>query len=199
MNNRLQSSKNIKTICWIFLITGFLELLICIIFSRIINTSTAASLLWAMPGLITIISAYKSKESEHRNYFSGIWSILKYNPITIPLVTFIINDLFSSGELPFQPFVTSFFILLGVVSFILGIAFIILNIKNKKNEGNKISHKPRQTEIIIERNIHTIQNNMLSSDEALNQLKIAKEKLDLQLISQDEYDNKKEELRSFIK
>ena len=43
-------------------------------------------------------------------------------------------------------------------------------------------------------------NNMdLSSDEAISLLKKFKEKLDLQLISQEEYDKKKAELLKYIK
>ena len=39
----------------------------------------------------------------------------------------------------------------------------------------------------------------LSSDEAISLLKKFKEKLDLQLISQEEYDKKKAELLKYIK
>lgn len=41
--------------------------------------------------------------------------------------------------------------------------------------------------------------NSMNSDEALSELKKAKDKLDLGLISQSEYDNKKLELSKFIK
>ena len=38
----------------------------------------------------------------------------------------------------------------------------------------------------------------MTNDEALNQLRKAKEKLDLELITQEEYDKKKEELKQYI-
>ena len=44
-----------------------------------------------------------------------------------------------------------------------------------------------------------IQNSVMSSDEALNELKKAKDKLDLGLITQEEYDKLKEELSKLIK
>lgn len=44
-----------------------------------------------------------------------------------------------------------------------------------------------------------LKTNILSSDEALVKLKKCKDKLDLGLISQEEFDKKKEELSKFIK
>ena len=38
----------------------------------------------------------------------------------------------------------------------------------------------------------------ITSDEAIQELKKFKEKLDLELISQEEYDKKKEELKQYI-
>ncbi|PKP15662.1 MAG: hypothetical protein CVU07_09410 [Bacteroidetes bacterium HGW-Bacteroidetes-23] len=111
------------------------------------------------------------------------------------LITFVTSDILSSIDFTFKPFVVNFILIIGLISFVLGIFFINYIFKFNKIQKigvvNNSIEKPKNNS----QEIHQIK---LSSNDALNQLKEAKQKLDLELISQDQYNVIKEELRPFI-
>ena len=87
-------NKNLKTLYRLdkfFIITGMIEVFLLVFITSSIYTMIV--------GVITIIPAYMAltKKNFKWNYFVGIWALIKFNPITgIPLVAFIIGDLFGS-------------------------------------------------------------------------------------------------------
>jgi hypothetical protein len=64
-----------------------------------------------------------------------------------------------------------------------------------------ITNKYNQLSLKLENAISSgeINSSIITSDNALDKLKKAKEKLDLDLITQEEYDNLKKELKKYIK
>lgn len=121
--------KVINRLCWFFISAGLIEIFLLIFILH--------NFFGIIPGLITIFPAYSAlnKIDKKMNYFVGIWPLIKYNPITLSLVSFILTD-FSGGRYSvnlnlLSIFVMLFFIL-GVLSIVFGIILIIKIAKHNR-------------------------------------------------------------------
>ena len=128
-------SKNLKTLYRLdnfFIIAGMIEVFLLVFITSSIYTMII--------GVITIIPAYLAltKKNFKWNYFVGIWALIKFNPITgIPLVAFIIGDLFSSsgmGTLSTIVMIICIFCVVSIAisSLIFGIIILIKTSKHYK-------------------------------------------------------------------
>jgi hypothetical protein len=119
-----------------FMIAGMLEVFLFVLITH--------QFLLMLIGVITIIPAYLalSKREIKWNYFTGIWAILKYNPIGIAMVSFIIGDFLGGtsetlfGEiLMFSSSIILFLVVIG--SFVLGIVILVKTESFKKLQRKK--------------------------------------------------------------
>ncbi len=128
-------NKNLKTLYRLdkfFIITGMIE-----VFLLVFITS---SLFTMIIGVITIIPAYLALTNKKFkwNYFVGIWALVKFNPITgIPLVAFIIGDLFDSFGLDTLSTILmitciSCVVIIAISSLIFGIIILVKTSKHYK-------------------------------------------------------------------
>ena len=124
------NSKRLNRLTWFCIIFGLIEIFVLIFIS--------SSILAIIPGLITIIPAYISliDQKIKWKYFVGIWALVKYNPITLALTSFIIADLFGSSINSNSYNLISFGLIslsfIGISSFVIGIFIIILTTKQIK-------------------------------------------------------------------
>jgi hypothetical protein len=119
-----------------FMIAGMLEVFLFVLITH--------QFVLMLIGVITIFPAYMalSKREIKWNYFTGIWAIIKYNPIGIAMISFIIGDYLSGGsETLFGEilmFSTSIILSLVVIgSLILGIIILIKTVSFKKLQKGK--------------------------------------------------------------
>ena len=128
-------NKNLKTLYRLdmfFIITGMIEVFLLVFITSSIFTMII--------GVITIIPAYLALTNKKLkwNYFVGIWALVKFNPITgIPLVAFIIGDLFDSFGLDTLSTILmitciSCVVLIAISSLIFGIIILIKTSKHYK-------------------------------------------------------------------
>ena len=95
-------------------------------------------------GIITIFTAYIAlkKNKLKWNYFVGIWALVKYNPIGLALISFILSDFIgnSSGSIIIAFIIIGLVFIVAVSSFILGIIIIVKAAKyfKSQNELNMI-------------------------------------------------------------
>ncbi|MBI5541500.1 MAG: hypothetical protein HY951_15665 [Bacteroidia bacterium] len=133
-----KNSRTIRKICLFFIMVGLIEIFLFVFLSK--------NFLSVIPGLITIIPAFftLNKDLMKRRYFVGIWSLIKYNPVSIALVAFVLGDLFG-GAINYNYSVVLIlmiiFFLIGASSIVLGIIIIfkiskhnkyIINFQNEK-------------------------------------------------------------------
>ena len=85
--------RSIKRIDWAFIVLGIVEAILLFI--------VVQSYIAMIPGIITVILAYIAlKENRNTwNLVSAIWALVKYNPVMLGMLTFILIDLI----LPAQP------------------------------------------------------------------------------------------------
>ena len=128
-------NKNLKILYRLdkfFIITGMIEVFLLVFITSSIYTMII--------GVITIIPAYLAltKKKYKWNYFVGIWALVKFNPITgIPLVAFIIGDLFDSFGLDTLSTILmitciSCVVLIAISSLIFGIIILVKTSKHYK-------------------------------------------------------------------
>jgi hypothetical protein len=116
------NSKAIDKLCWFFIIAGLIEIFVLIFIFH--------SFFAIIPGLITIFSANSAlnKTDKKRGYFVGIWPLIKYNPISLALVSFIMTD-FLSGSLnsnsTFLSIIIFLFLTVAVLSVVFGVIIIV--------------------------------------------------------------------------
>jgi hypothetical protein len=158
------------------------------------------NLLYAIPAFITIFSAYNtfSNSSFRHKYSLGVWTILKYNPISLILFIFIVKDISKKSFFAFEKQSILLIIIQSLMCFILAIILMIR--VSKYNKSEKVAALSLVTaNQNLESNFKmNFEQKRMSSTDAMKKLKLAKEKLDLQLISQEDYDHEKENLRKYI-
>ncbi|SRR6056297_1158736 len=79
--------KSIKKIDDVFIIIGIIEVFLWVLVS--------SSFFAAFIGILTIYPAYMAQKKQNYkwNYFLGILSIVKFNPLTLAILSFIFSDL----------------------------------------------------------------------------------------------------------
>ena len=88
-----ENLKVLKRIDLFFIIMGMLEIFILVFLK--------SSIFGMIFGLITLIPAYiaLAEKNINWNYFVGIWTVVRYNPITwIAMLAFIAGDLFGTSS-----------------------------------------------------------------------------------------------------
>lgn len=139
MNKLEKNLKILSRLTWLCIIIGLIEVFVLIFFS--------SSIFAIIPGLITIIPAYISliDEKIKWKYFVGVWALIKYNPISVALTSFIIADLTNGAFYNKQSLI--FFLLgifmtiIGICSIVIGIFIIILTAKQIKLLKSEFSNK----------------------------------------------------------
>jgi len=124
MNNMKTKFKTLNRLDLFFIIAGLVEIF-CLVFL------TSYRLL-VLIGLITIISAYLPlKEDKIKwNYFVGIWALLKYNPLGLAFLSFLLSDTAMAYDSTTAAFITGIaFFVLGIASLVLGIIIIVKTYK----------------------------------------------------------------------
>ncbi|MDA3891283.1 MAG: hypothetical protein PF517_06410 [Salinivirgaceae bacterium] len=90
-------------------------------------------------GVITIFTAYIAlKENKLKwNYFVGIWALVKYNPIGLALISFILSDFIgnSSGSIIIAFIIIGLVFIVAISSFVLGIIIIVKTVKYIKSQN----------------------------------------------------------------
>lgn len=143
MEELANNIKTLKKLDMFFIIVGMIE-----IFILVFLTSNFFGMIL---GLTTIIPAYiaLTEKNINWNYFVGIWTIVRYNPITwIAMLAFVLGDFFrvdrrrapleSSADGVFNwdtilvISIIIFFLLLVLASFILGIILIVKTVKHNR-------------------------------------------------------------------
>jgi len=129
MNPIKNTERSIIKLCWLFIILGMLEIFVFIFLSH--------SFFFIIPGLVTVIAAYLSmnKMGKKRRYFVGIWALIKYNPIGLAIIAFIMGDFFATSNIPENNYLypaISLIIILGLMSFVTGIVIIVKISKHNK-------------------------------------------------------------------
>ncbi len=106
-----------------FIIAGLFEVLCFVILTH--------NLYIMIIGLITVIPAYLAmKESNLKwNYFVGIIALVKYNPIGLALILFLLGDLNMNFAESIMYLSIGLILLLAISSFILGIILIVKTAK----------------------------------------------------------------------
>ena len=139
MNKLEKNLKILSRLTWLCIIIGLIEVFVLIFFS--------SSIFAIIPGLITIIPAYISliDEKIKWKYFVGVWALIKYNPISVALTSFIIADLTNGAFYNKQSLI--FFLLgifmtiIGICSIVIAIFIIILTAKQIKLLKSEFSNK----------------------------------------------------------
>ncbi len=111
--------KSIKRIDDSFIIIGFAEVFLWVLIS--------SSFFAALIGIITIYPAYMAQKTQNNkwNVFLGVLSIVKFNPITLALLSFLFADLaykFSAAGFYISIILSAFVFL---ASLILGIILLV--------------------------------------------------------------------------
>jgi hypothetical protein len=141
--------RTLKKLDWYFIIVGLFE-----IFILVFLTSNFFGMIL---GLITLIPAYiaLTEKNINWNYFVGIWSIVKYNPIIlIAMIAFVLGDFyrvngrkvhnesstdsFMSWDTILAIAIVVLFLLLVLSSFIIGIILITKTVKHNKLKANQL-------------------------------------------------------------
>lgn len=122
MEQHQKNSIVINKLCWFFIITGLVEIFLFIFIST--------NFLAIIPGLITIIPAYMTlnKVTIKRNYFVGIWALIKYNPVSFALLAFILGDFYGNSynyNFGFITIIVLSYLVFGGLSLVFGIMLII--------------------------------------------------------------------------
>ncbi|MCK5028137.1 MAG: hypothetical protein KAR57_00790 [Bacteroidales bacterium] len=123
INEQEKNSKSIRKLCWFFIVTGIIEVFYFVFITH--------NILAIMPGLITIFPAYftLNKNTIRRRYFVGIWPLIKFNPVGVAIIAFLLGDFFANAPYNYSSviFPTLFIIFLpiGLLSLILGIILIV--------------------------------------------------------------------------
>lgn len=123
MNEQEKNSKSIRKLCWFFIVTGIIEVFYLVLITH--------NILAIIPGLISIFPAYftLNKNSIKRRNFVGIWPLIKFNPIGIAMIAFILGDFLNTAPYNYSsvifPSLFIIFIPLGILSFIFGIIIIV--------------------------------------------------------------------------
>jgi hypothetical protein len=79
--------KSIKKIDNVFIIIGIVEVFLWVLVS--------SGFFAALIGILTIYPAYMAQKNQNYkwNYFLGVLSIVKFNPLTLAILSFLLGDL----------------------------------------------------------------------------------------------------------
>ena len=129
MNELNQKLKTLNRLDFFFIIGGLIEVF-CFVF-------VTHNLYIMIVGVITIIPAYIAlKESNLKwNYFVGIWALVKYNPIGLAMISFILGDLIWNFEGSIIYLTMGLVFIVAISSFVLGIIIIVKTAKYFKNQN----------------------------------------------------------------
>ena len=129
MNELNQKLKTLNRLDFFFIIGGLIEVF-CFVF-------VTHNLYIMIVGVITIIPAYIAlKESNLKwNYFVGIWALVKYNPIGLAMISFILGDLIWNFEGSIIYLTMGLIFIVAISSFVLGIIIIVKTAKYFKNQN----------------------------------------------------------------
>lgn len=121
MDTLEKHAKSLHRMNRFFIVAGLLELFLFIFLTN--------NFITGIVGIITLVPAYiaLSQAKFRWNYFTGVWAIVKYNPVTASAIAFILanflhNDTAGSG------LNNSVIIITIVVGIILAIASLILGV-----------------------------------------------------------------------
>lgn len=131
MNETSRKFRTLNRIDLFFMIAGLIEIF-CLAF-------LGDNRLLIIIGLITIITAFiPIKEDKLKwNYFVGIWALLKYNPLGIAAILFLLSDLMMSFESTTATIVVGIALLItGLCSLVMGIILIVKTSKYLKIKEN---------------------------------------------------------------
>lgn len=129
-----ENERRLKTIVrldLIFLLIGLAEVFLLVFLTH--------KLYFMVPGLVTVLAAHRAmKPGKVRwNYFLGIWSMIKYNPVTLGMVFFLLSDMFSPfggyGAVNLSYGVMVFIAVLTLAIFVFSfVAGIVIMVKTSK-------------------------------------------------------------------
>ncbi len=114
-------SKVLHRINIFFIVAGLLELFLFIFLTNNVITGIV--------GVITLVPAYiaVSRAKYRWNYFTGVWAIVKYNPITASAIAFILGGMLHRSDVD-NNLNDSIIIIAIVVSILLAVASLILGV-----------------------------------------------------------------------
>ncbi len=131
MNELNQKMKTLNRLDLFFIITGLIEVF-CFVF-------LTHNFYLMIVGIITIFTAYIAlkKNKLKWNYFVGIWALVKYNPIGLALISFILSDFIgnSSGSIIIAFIIIGLVFIVAISSFVLGIIIIVKTVKYIKSQN----------------------------------------------------------------
>ena len=128
-NESDQKLKTLNRLDLFFILAGLVEVFIL--------TFLTHNVLSIIAGLVTIIPAYLAlKQSKLKwNYFVAIWALLKYNPIGLALIFFVISDLpMNLSDFAFYG-VGAGMLIVAISSFVIGIIILVKTSKYFKNQS----------------------------------------------------------------
>ena len=132
MKNPIQKLKTIHNLEKFFIVVGLVEILAIV--------SINHNLLSMSVGVITIIPAYMTfKEGKMKsNYFTGIWALIKYNPIGLALFSFVLRDSIRGNTNTITEIIYWSWLLIAISSFVFGIIIIVKTRKYLKNKSIQV-------------------------------------------------------------
>ena len=140
----------LKRLDWFFIILGLIELFVLVFLT--------SSFFGMILGLITTIPAYiaLTEKNIKWNYFVGIWTMVKYNPIIlIAMVAFVLGDFVKTNksvyvknstdwDTVFAIVITICLLLLVLASFILGLILIVNTAKHNRLKKTEMTEIEKQ-------------------------------------------------------
>jgi len=121
--------KTLNRLDLFFILGGIIEVF-CIVF--ITN-----NIYLMIIGVISIIPAYVALNGNNLkwNYFVGIWALVKYNPIGLIMLSFVVTDLTSKFNESIMYLTMALVFVVAISSFILGIIIIIKTVNYFKSQN----------------------------------------------------------------
>ena len=132
-----QKMKSLKRLDLFFLISGLIE-----VFSFVFLTH---SFYLVIIGGITVYTAYiaLSENKWKWNYFIGIWALVKYNPLGLAMISFMLSDALRNsvgGPMPVIIVSLAFLVfILAILSFIIGIILIVKTVRYAKSQNKTLN------------------------------------------------------------
>ena len=130
MTNLEKRLKVIYKLDLFFLIAGMAEVFLLVFFTH--------TFFLMVIGLITILLAYKAMKPGNIkwNYYLGIWALIKYNPITLALVAFLLGDFISYSDAAF--FLSTLMMIITLVLFLASLVIGIIILVKTSRYVNKL-------------------------------------------------------------
>jgi len=128
INGPDQKLKTLNQLDLFFIIAGLIEVFVFVFLTH--------HLYAIIVGLITMIPAYiaLNKTKLKWNYFVGIWALLKFNPVGLAMIGFMLSDSAMNFGAITMYVVIGVIIIIAISQFVLGIIILSKTAKYIKNQ-----------------------------------------------------------------